>query len=217
LLGYSLSSSGSFPSIAYAGRRSTDPPGTLPFTETVLINGTGSQTGSNRWGDYSTMSVDEVGDPALDVPPDCGFWFTNEYLQVNGSAPWRTRVGAIRLPDCGADLSADVSLAVNGQHPPSNIVTTAGPVEVTLDVTPGASSDPLGWYYAIVVSGSTFWVTSTGLSTTPAALLTAPPVALDDLVIFDSTLPSGTTITFVFYLLDGAELVTFDFITAVVS
>ncbi|HET6211681.1 MAG TPA: hypothetical protein VFE14_02280, partial [Micromonosporaceae bacterium] len=72
-IGYSTSSSTSFPSIRMAGRLSTDPAGQLAQGERTLIAGTGSQTHSAaRWGDYSSMSVD---------PSDgCTFWFTTEYL-----------------------------------------------------------------------------------------------------------------------------------------
>jgi hypothetical protein len=217
LLGYSISSGGTFPSIAYAGRLATDPLGTLPLSENVLIAGTGSQTGSSRWGDYASMSVDEFGDASAGVAPDCGFWLTSEYLQTSGSAPWRTRIGAIDLPGCGDLLVADLSLAVNGEHPPDDVVTTSGPVKLTLDMIPGASTDPLDWYYAIVLGGNVYWVTATGLSTAPEPLLTSPALALDDVPIFDSVLPSGTRIGFAFFLVDGANVVDSDFISAVVN
>lgn len=217
LLGYSVSSGTTFPSIAYAGRLATDPLGTLPLTENFLIAGSGSQTGPTRWGDYSSMSVDEAGDNSLGIAPDCGFWFTSEYIQTTGSSPWRTRIGAVDVPGCGADRVPDVALAINGEHPPSNVVTTSGPVRLTLDMSPGTSTDPLGWFYAIVVGGNVLWVTPTGISTTPAALLTSPPVALDDVTLFDSVLPSGTQISFVFFLFDGTDVVDLDSITAVVN
>jgi hypothetical protein len=217
LLGYSVSSASTFPSIAYAGRLATDPLGTLPVSESFLISGSGSQTGSSRWGDYASMSVDETGDPSFGVPPDCGFWFTSEYVQTSGSQPWRTRIGAVNLPGCGASAAPQVALAVNGEHPPSDVVTSSGPVRVTLDMIAGGSTDPMGWFYGIVIGGSLFWVTSTGLSTTPAPILTAPPQNLDDVAIFDFVLPSGTQISFVFALVDGAAVVASDVITAVVN
>jgi hypothetical protein len=54
-----------FPSLRYATRSGTDPLNTLQ-TETTLVSGTASQSGSNRWGDYSAMSVDPVD--------NCTFW-----------------------------------------------------------------------------------------------------------------------------------------------
>ncbi len=53
-LGFSASSTTSFPSIRYAGRLPGDPLGTMAQGETLLIAGSGSQTdSSSRWGDYS--------------------------------------------------------------------------------------------------------------------------------------------------------------------
>ena len=71
-LGFSASSSSINPQIRYAGRLATDPLNTLSG-EQHLFDGTGSQTGtSNRWGDYSDLTVDPVD--------DCTFYYTNEYL-----------------------------------------------------------------------------------------------------------------------------------------
>lgn len=53
-LGYSVSSSTTFPSIRYVGRLASDPLGTMPQGDTQLIAGSGYQThASGRWGDYS--------------------------------------------------------------------------------------------------------------------------------------------------------------------
>jgi hypothetical protein len=81
-VGYSVSSSSVYPSIDIAGRCRGDTLGTLG-TETEVQTGTGSQTGSlNRWGDYSSMSVDPGG----------SLWFTTEYLEGSGSFNWHTRI-----------------------------------------------------------------------------------------------------------------------------
>jgi hypothetical protein len=92
-LGYSVSSSGTFPSIRYAGRAASDPLGQMSQGEGTFVSGTGAQTHtSSRWGDYSSLSVDPVD--------SCTFWYTNEYIQTTGSSPWRTRIGSFRLPGC---------------------------------------------------------------------------------------------------------------------
>lgn len=90
-LGYSASSSSDHPSIRYAARKATDPLGTLG-KEKVLKAGGGSQTGSDRWGDYSGMAVDPVG--------NCQFWYTTEYYSVSSSSDWQTAVGAFTMPNC---------------------------------------------------------------------------------------------------------------------
>ena len=57
-LGYSASSATTFPSVWYTGRLAADAAGQMPQGENSVINGTGSQTGSQRWGDYTSMNVD---------------------------------------------------------------------------------------------------------------------------------------------------------------
>jgi hypothetical protein len=88
-IGYNVSSTGTFPSIRLAGRRMNDPLGTMGG-ETECHAGTGSQLGSaNRWGDYSSMSVD---------PKDkTTFWFTGEYYENSGSFDFKTRVCSFKM------------------------------------------------------------------------------------------------------------------------
>jgi hypothetical protein len=81
-----------FPSVRYATRSASDPPGTMG-EEVELVAGAGSQQNSfNRWGDYSSMSVDPVN--------GCTFWFTQEYYANNGSFDFKTRIGSFRVPGC---------------------------------------------------------------------------------------------------------------------
>ena len=88
---YSYSSATSFPGIRYTGRLSTDPASTLPQGEGIIISGTGAQTGSARWGDYTSMNID---------PSDnCTFWYINEYYAATGGT-WRTRIGHFKYPSC---------------------------------------------------------------------------------------------------------------------
>jgi hypothetical protein len=94
-LGYSVSSNAVFPSIRYATRNAGDAVGTMQ-AEVTLQAGAASQTNLNRWGDYSTMSVDPSD--------DCTFWYTNEYLQ-DSAAGWRTRIGSFKMPTCGLVLN----------------------------------------------------------------------------------------------------------------
>ena len=65
-----------------------------------------------------------------------------------------------------------------------------------------------------IVNGNLSWVTSTGLSTTPAPLATAPPATLTGATLLNLTLPTGTTITNVLFLLNGGSVLASDFITA---
>jgi len=91
-VGYSVSSGGMYPAIAFAGRVPSDPPGALE-AETTIFSGSGSQTGIlTRWGDYSSMTVDPTD--------DCTFWYTNQYLPADGSWNWHTRIANFQFPGC---------------------------------------------------------------------------------------------------------------------
>lgn len=95
-LGYSVSSSTTSPSIRATGRLAGDPLGTMTFSELEIASGAGFQIGfagqRNRWGDYSTMSIDPAD--------DCTFWYTQEYIQGAGYYVWRTRVAGFKFDEC---------------------------------------------------------------------------------------------------------------------
>lgn len=91
LLGYSISSSAIYPSIAIAGREYTDPLGTFE-PEVMVLNGTGSQIGTaDRWGDYSAMRIDADG---------CTFWYTTQFYMVTAQFDWSTQVFNAKFANC---------------------------------------------------------------------------------------------------------------------
>jgi hypothetical protein len=113
-IGYSASSTSIHPAIRYAGRVPGDPLGTLE-SEVSMIEGTGSQTGGlSRWGDYSAMRIDPAD--------DCTFWYTNEYLQTNGSFNWKTFFGSFKFASCSATPTPDFSISAS----PSSLTLTQG-------------------------------------------------------------------------------------------
>jgi hypothetical protein len=118
-IGYSVSSTSTFPSIRYAGHLTTDPLGEMGQGEATLIAGTGSQTGTgSRWGDYSGL----VTDPS----DDCTFWITNEYYSTTSATSWRTRIGSFKFPSCGAPTTPTPT--VTGTPPTSTPTATPAPV-----------------------------------------------------------------------------------------
>jgi len=124
-LGYNVSSSTSFPSLAYAGRLATDPLGTLPQAGTggeyVIVEGSAANS-SNRYGDYSSMNVDPAN--------DCGFWFTGEY---NAASSWSTRVASFTFDSClcvALDAPTGVTATANGDNQ----------IDVSWSAVPGAES-----------------------------------------------------------------------------
>jgi hypothetical protein len=81
-IGYNVAHGTVSPTIRYAGRVRSDPPGTLPHAEATLIDGSGAQSNLNRWGDYSMLSVDPAD--------DCTFWYTQEYISAASVSGWVT-------------------------------------------------------------------------------------------------------------------------------
>ncbi|MCB0255462.1 MAG: hypothetical protein KDI55_17220 [Anaerolineae bacterium] len=153
-MGYSASSSTMYPAIRYTGRLAGDALGQMTQGEGTIINGTGAQTHSaSRWGDYSSLSVD---------PDGCTFWFTSEYIQTTGSAPWQTRIGSFTLPGCG---SAPTPTATNTPVPPTDtpvpptdtpVPPTDTPVPPTATpVPPTPTSTPAPVSAVIYVSSTT--------------------------------------------------------------
>ena len=105
---------------------------TFSQTEQLLIQGTGTQTGScggtcTRWGDYSAMTLD---------PDGCTFWYTNMYYVTDG-LNHQTRIGSFAYPSCtpvgaGGTLSGTVTATVGGA-PISGATVTFGSRATTTD------------------------------------------------------------------------------------
>lgn len=88
-----------YPGLYYTGRRTCDPLGTLPVTETTVVAGTGSQTGINRVGDYAQTCLD---------PDGVTFWSTSEYMGgPTGSSAARTYVFSYTINPCAGGLIGD--------------------------------------------------------------------------------------------------------------
>ena len=100
MVGYSVASETTYPSIRYAGRRAGDPLGELTLGEGLVIAGSGVQTGSDRWGDYSNMSVDPADETT--------FWYTQEYYEVTASSSWQTRIASMLANAAPQTIEIDV-------------------------------------------------------------------------------------------------------------
>lgn len=128
-LGYSVSSTTVNPSLRYIGRKASDPLGTMPDGEHVLINGGGYVNAGQRWGDYQSMGVDPVDDST--------FWFNGMY--GTASHVWQTRVGKMPGLDSPPTISnipnqlilrnsttGALAFTVNDvETPPANLIVTA--------------------------------------------------------------------------------------------
>lgn len=145
-VGFSVSSSSTFPSIRVAGRLAGDPVGELSQGETTVIAGGGSQTHpASRWGDYAAMQVD---------PTDgCTFWFTSEYMPTTSSASWHTRIASFKFPSCTAGPHGNVVGTVTDASNSHPIVgaTVSTPVAST-------TTDDQG-HYSLTLPAGTYDVT----------------------------------------------------------
>jgi hypothetical protein len=90
-IGYSFGGAADFPGQRFAGRRPTDPAGSLSLREVILVPGEASQTNTLRWEDYTQTAVDPSD--------DCTIWYVGDYLKRTATA-YSTRIAAVRMPGC---------------------------------------------------------------------------------------------------------------------
>jgi PKD repeat protein len=105
-LGYSISSTSVYPGIRYCGQSATAYAagnGVLDISEQVIQNGTTSQTAYNRWGDYSSISVDPVSNNT--------FWFTTEY---GGSRQTKIASFEFTPPPLAAEFTGTPTIVCTG-------------------------------------------------------------------------------------------------------
>jgi hypothetical protein len=110
-IGFAASAPAIFPGAYYTGRKATDPAGTVQPSVTLasgidyyvrFFDGT-----SNRWGDYSGVSLDPVDDST--------FWVFIEYALTRGTVidgedgRWGTRYGKFSFAACEGDLNGNDS------------------------------------------------------------------------------------------------------------
>ncbi len=176
-LGYSVSSASTYPSIRYAGRLAGDPVGTLPQGEGEIVAGSGYQESSyGRWGDYSMMGVDPVD--------DCTFWYTQEYYATIGNAPWQTRIGSFKFPNCSLGPQGRINGIVYDASgsPASDPIAQA-------DIY-AASSPTVTYHTASGQDGAYTFILPTGTYTLSAATYGYLPTTITGVSVV-----SGTTTT----------------------
>ncbi len=166
-MGYSVSGSSMSPNIRYCGQSASgnaSATGVMDIAESAdLVSSPQSQGSSNRWGDYSLMTVD---------PTDgITFWYTDEYYNSGK----KTRILSFTIGSSvltaqfsGTPTSVDVGNSVtftdasygpnpitswnwsfpggtpssySGQNPPPITYNTVGTYNVTLTVGDGSSTD----------------------------------------------------------------------------
>jgi hypothetical protein len=123
-LGYSISSGTVYPGIRYTGQSSAAYAAgnsTLDMPEEIIYTGTNSQTGAERWGDYSQMSVDPSDNET--------FWYTNAYIGSGGSR--KTKIASFKIGNApivtttAASVVTTSTATLNGTVNPNTLATTA--------------------------------------------------------------------------------------------
>jgi len=89
-IAYSFGGTPHYPGQRFAGRLAGDPPGTLTFHETVLVEGESAQN-VMRWEDYTQT--------AMDPTDDCTIWYVGDFVRKE-MATYSTRIGSFRFPGC---------------------------------------------------------------------------------------------------------------------
>ena len=205
-LGYSVSSGTVFPGVRYTGRLASDPLGTMPQGEQIIIEGTGSNTGGgSRWGDYTSMTVDPVD--------DCTFWYVNQWTPTTSASGWQLRVGSFRFNECGSpSFSQGVSPASRticaGASPTytvniGSISAFNSPVTLSATGLPGASTGGFSPNPVTPLPGtSTFTVSNTAGVAAGTYNITINGVAAGPInrssnaeLIVQATAPAGPTLT----------------------
>ena len=132
-LGYSVSGSTINPGIRYSGQTKAEynnASGILDFPEGIILSGTASQTGAERWGDYSQLSVD---------PADNGtFWFTTEYASISSR---KSKIAAFQvgiLPPTGYFTADNTLPCINSSIVTFTSQVTGNPTQYSWVISPGS-------------------------------------------------------------------------------
>ncbi|WP_347374529.1 GEVED domain-containing protein [Aequorivita sp. Q41] len=116
-LAFNIASSTIPVGIRYTGRFDGDPLGQMTVAETEIVPGVGVQTFTNRFGDYSHLTMD---------PNNFTFWHTAEYFSSNNN--WRTQIAAFSL---SGGFAKDVGVSAIAQ-PENGMLSNAETVEVSI-------------------------------------------------------------------------------------
>ncbi|MCF6318124.1 MAG: immune inhibitor A, partial [Proteobacteria bacterium] len=177
------------PGIRFTSRRKNEPPGQMR-NEATLIEATGVQTSTFRWGDYSSMNVDPAD--------DCRFWMSAQYIQTTGNNSWNTRIGAFNFPDCVAVVAskpaqsvctandlATFDLNLTGNYTATTNLSLLGcPTSASCDfsinpvVNPGNSSQMLISNLSNNVAENNYTMTVIATDSLNASLVSTTPLSL---------------------------------------
>lgn len=140
-IGFNISSptNNTYPGMHVIGRSSCAPANTLDIAEFSIVEGGNSQTGADRWSDYSNMSVDPIDDYT--------FWYTSEYMNNDGETK-HSRIAAFTL-----NVECTNTPSISGVASDIVYKDRGKSVTITGDNLLGCEVD-LGGYYGFITSYS---------------------------------------------------------------
>ena len=164
-VGYSISSSTVYPGIRYAAQSASayaSASGILDVPEVIALSGSNYQYTYNRWGDYSSMSIDPSDDQT--------FWFTTEYIGTSEAR--KTKVISFQIGNNPGVLTLAAtavtanSATLNGTVNPNGLATTYhfeygtttsyGYSTSTLSVGSGTSTVPVSANISVLITGTPY-------------------------------------------------------------
>ena len=134
LMAFNASSATNHPSLRWTGRLQGDPNGTMSIAEQTILAGSQSQPASNRWGDYSSLSLDPLD--------GCTFWSTGQYS--NGSSGWGTKIAELRLSTCTVNATQRPVLTADATWS-TPIVREGQTITATAATVTGATTTTYQW------------------------------------------------------------------------
>jgi hypothetical protein len=196
-VGYSVSDATMYPAIRYSGRLAGDPLNQLTQGESTLVQGNGFQcctfsdgSTNNRWGDYSSMTID---------PDGCTFWYTGEYYDAHPTTKaednWLTRIGSFQLPGCGT-VTPPASPSISDFTPTNGSVGTS--VTINGSNLANASAVRFNGTSATILTDTSSQITTTvptGATTGAITVTTGGGTATSPLSFTVTTTPAGPTIS----------------------
>jgi hypothetical protein len=107
---------------------------------------------------------------SIDPSDDCTFWYTTEYIPVNGSFNWKTRIASFKFPGCGTVVVNDFSISAN----PSSLTLAQGATGTSTISTAVVSGSPetISLTVTGAPSGATATLNPTSVTTGGSSTLT---------------------------------------------
>ncbi len=132
-LSYAKSGASTYMSLAYTGRKASDPLGVMTMPEVIAMAGSGAQLYGNRVGDYSQTCLDPDGET---------FWHTGEYLAENGEAKTRIYSYKFVTPDLPVVIERVTDIAAVSATIEGNVIEEGTEPVTERGIVWGMSENP---------------------------------------------------------------------------